>query len=532
MYHHLKSLFGSTRLDRVALALIGIAFAIRLIIACLPVTALAVWFVPDDSFYYFKISQHVATGVGSTFDGEHLTNGYHPLWMLIVAGSMALFGGLGEMAPVHAALILSAILDTATLVLVYAIARKIFAHPAPRIAVLILVALSPVQIGWAVNGLETSLAGLLAVTLAAFPIFYGAGRWPLRRLVIWGVLGGLMILARTDYGLYPFLLSLWYLWRNRTEFLRTALALALPAILVVLPWVLWSWSAVGTPVQESGLALTHTNRELFSYKPREVGTLILWSAYQFLLALKMAIEQTGVAALTIATALVVAVRVALRRSYIAQIRASVTSDTAQVAWVLVAASFLLIVVHGALRWTPRDWYFIAPAILMTFLMVAGLRSLLESAPRRTLAMLGVIVAALFILTAVEIYPKHPAARDMVATAYWLRDNTPADARIAAFNSGIYGYLSQRYVLNSDGLVSHDTFRAIRNRELLAFWQRTGITHFLDFDIARTYRYRTFFGVPEIERYLNEVTTRSAPDSGYHGSQLRFYTVDYAPPMIR
>ena len=38
----------------------------------------------EDGFYYFRIAQHVASGHGSTFDGQHLTNGYHPLWMLLL----------------------------------------------------------------------------------------------------------------------------------------------------------------------------------------------------------------------------------------------------------------------------------------------------------------------------------------------------------------------------------------------------------------------------------------------------------------
>lgn len=39
----------------------------------------------DDSFYYFQIARHLAAGWFSTFDGGiTLTNGYHPLWMLLI----------------------------------------------------------------------------------------------------------------------------------------------------------------------------------------------------------------------------------------------------------------------------------------------------------------------------------------------------------------------------------------------------------------------------------------------------------------
>lgn len=39
----------------------------------------------DDAFYYFKIASNIALGNGSTFNGIYDTNGYHPLWMLILA---------------------------------------------------------------------------------------------------------------------------------------------------------------------------------------------------------------------------------------------------------------------------------------------------------------------------------------------------------------------------------------------------------------------------------------------------------------
>jgi hypothetical protein len=38
----------------------------------------------DDFFYYLKIAQNLAHGAGSTFNGVVPTNGYHPLWMMVV----------------------------------------------------------------------------------------------------------------------------------------------------------------------------------------------------------------------------------------------------------------------------------------------------------------------------------------------------------------------------------------------------------------------------------------------------------------
>ncbi len=39
----------------------------------------------DDFFYYLKIAQNFAHRAGSTFNGIVPTNGYHPLWFLILS---------------------------------------------------------------------------------------------------------------------------------------------------------------------------------------------------------------------------------------------------------------------------------------------------------------------------------------------------------------------------------------------------------------------------------------------------------------
>lgn len=39
----------------------------------------------DDTFYYFKTALNVSRGLGSSFDGINPTNGYHPLWLGLLA---------------------------------------------------------------------------------------------------------------------------------------------------------------------------------------------------------------------------------------------------------------------------------------------------------------------------------------------------------------------------------------------------------------------------------------------------------------
>jgi hypothetical protein len=41
-------------------------------------------FVEDDFYYYLKVAQNVAAGLGSTFNGITRTNGYHPLYFLVL----------------------------------------------------------------------------------------------------------------------------------------------------------------------------------------------------------------------------------------------------------------------------------------------------------------------------------------------------------------------------------------------------------------------------------------------------------------
>lgn len=72
-----------------SIAAIGLLCTVDLSRRFLPISGLYGAF-DDDFFYYAKIAQNLAHGLGSTLDGIHRTNGYHPLWLLILAGFSAI----------------------------------------------------------------------------------------------------------------------------------------------------------------------------------------------------------------------------------------------------------------------------------------------------------------------------------------------------------------------------------------------------------------------------------------------------------
>src|SRR3990167_5060221 len=54
--------------------------AFKIAISFLPVEFLLTKTIDEDAFYYFMLSQNIASGNGATFDRVNPTNGFQPLW--------------------------------------------------------------------------------------------------------------------------------------------------------------------------------------------------------------------------------------------------------------------------------------------------------------------------------------------------------------------------------------------------------------------------------------------------------------------
>lgn len=64
--------------------LLVVAAVVRWPFTTLDFNSLLSNYLADDAFYYFKIASHLATDHRITYDGEQLTNGFHPLWLAVI----------------------------------------------------------------------------------------------------------------------------------------------------------------------------------------------------------------------------------------------------------------------------------------------------------------------------------------------------------------------------------------------------------------------------------------------------------------
>ena len=237
---------GAGRFDLLLIAPAGVAAAITAAVAWTkPLEDSIQSFVRDDSFYYLETARRLASGDGPTFDGLHPTNGFHPLWMMMLVPVFRATGNDRELG-LRVTLALQAItLALPTLLLLGAAGRRLFGSTAAFVMLGVAVALLPTA---QTNGMESGVLLLLAAALV-----YAHARWdvfdlraPPVRLLGVGCLLGMLFLARSDS---VFLIVAWgivALARVRSLAVAARAALAAAGLAVVTgPYLIWNVARFG-----------------------------------------------------------------------------------------------------------------------------------------------------------------------------------------------------------------------------------------------------------------------------------------------
>ena len=521
------------------LLIIAIASAAQLFLITRPLDFLLTHILPDDAFYYFEIAHNIALGLGSTFDGFSMTNGYHPLWMLILVPIFSIFGGdVGALEPIRAALALSVLLNAATGVLVWCILGRFTESVVVRSLGLALWSLNPFFLYESINGLETSLSLFFLALLfwAALRIEKAAEETSpdavsLKHLLILGLVGGFSILARIDTVLFVGAILLWLWQRNPSRGLRQASTAGLVTFICIAPWLLWNYTNFGMILTSSAGATALTNHSLIYH---EVGGAlyesvkgVLYTFFLLHIETGLLVHRTGAPALVLMLFGAMVTLLLLSATWKLRWKLREVSPV----YALIAGFLLLFLLNVGVRWTARPWFFVSFGFFVSIGAVLFFeavrvrwqfgRRLLQGA---TLMLCGLLAFSFFASWYRGLIELYPPQREMYAAALWLDENLP-DARIGVFNAGIIGYFSSAGVINLDGLVNNDAYAAMKERRLYGYLRDANIAHVADFPVYITYRYKSFWGVPDITAKLEEVHTifleaHNKSSDGHHTYRVR------------
>lgn len=457
--------------------LMAAAFLARLPLCLEPPEALLSKAVSDDMFYYLCMARNAAGGRGATVDGENPTNGFHPLWLLVLI-PMYVATGCGA-AFIHGALAALTLFSVLSAWFLYALLRRACGEWPSLLSALVWLC-CPYAVIVGLSGVEAPLYVLL---LGAVSCGHLRGRETGcgARFVL-GLLAGVCVLARLDGAVIAAVIAAEMLaspWARgipaRKRFPRAA-SFAAGCALPVLPWLAWSYARTGSLFQMSGSAIYHQQHVLFRVRTAGApwGSFALsWlsnvaanarGSFSTIALLSGLSPVAGIAAVAVCAALVAAAAVkdpALFRDWLRR--------CAGLAF-LFFYGLMTFLLYCAYLWYSQDWYFYS----VVFTACAALGCVLDLAdgtfsgalPRaaRTAARgaIALCLAAFFTMRTVSWWERGTRGwqLDMYRAARWAAENLPRRARIGSFNSGIAAWYCPQTVINLDGVANGAAHRAV------------------------------------------------------------------------
>jgi len=420
----------------------------------------------DDSFYYFTIARNAVDGLGLTFDGATPTNGFHPLWMMILLLVWPLGG-------IKAGLLIGALCGTATVLICHLLVWRASGTPWAGTATALIMAVNPaLYVSW-LNGLETATA-VLCLTL--FLLVTGRNRQPL----LLGALAGLVVLARTDYILLvlPGLTALFLVQSGEPPARRLrqfALAIA-PLGLAAAGWAVWCRVHTGTLLQTSGMAIPFINSLSIMDSSGTTSPLLIWDRLDKLRLFMTAMRGSsgfGWSLLLLALALLLLLR--------SDGRPWAEREGRAVPGWLLTGLVITTLFHPVIRLHHRIWYHAPFAVTASLVFALALARLGRRHPWHPLR----IISAALLVIAVAI-PFGTGWHRLATSGARTKDDifftlrrimerkAGPDVVVGASDAGYLGFTLPNRVINLDGVVNGKALEAMRAGRLTDYIRGQGM----------------------------------------------------------
>ena len=428
--------------------------------AALPLETLARLF-QDDALFYLTIARHFAEGAGSTFDGLHRTNGYHPLWMLVLSvvhRGLPLAGesGLRIALAFHGVLIAAALLLAARFLAA--------AQMPPRLRLCVLVAM------WAGLGLAN-----VAMEAALWHLAFWSFALAALRLCEREAPGGAWLLCAA---------AVVACYLTRSDSILFLVPMGAVVNLTVArregwgPAIARGAAFLWVPLGLAGAAQVAANVHYFGHA-KTISSTIKVSGINFGFELLRSSDGRLLQSLVHRGIFLGFLAAALAGLAVLALSRASTPVREHVRRLLAGANAYIVLFLGAalltLREPPRTWYYTVSVavVLATWAFVYDERTRARSGREAMLpAYAATALAAALMVASLLVQYGGTKRQNSLAAASWLRQNLgPGQAAFVVDGSGILKYFSERPVIDGDGLVNDFEFkRVVEERRLEEYFR--------------------------------------------------------------
>ena len=460
---------------RIIILILIIALLLRMSIAWQPVSTLVQKVLVDDSLYGYAVAKNIALGNGITYNGVDPTNGFQPLWIFMIAPVFWITKDL-NMA-INFIYTILAFLDVLNVYLLYLLAKKIFSTKVGLVASF-LWAINPLIIFQVMDGLEVTL--YITLVLASLLYYYNVkDKLNLKNMSVLGLLLGLTFLGRGD-GIFLFIVigvhAIFFGKRN-TSYLRfisrEMLVYSLCALLIVSPWLAWSYLTFGTVQESSQLGKYYLAHGYFRFSGPATGSEIPVTIEENAVrAVGSIVHQFGIIdlSLSLSTAVLAIFGILALFSFVKNWKRMLLP----IIFSLVIISFYVFYLWGV------QLRYITPIMPFVIIFTAlGISSIPFG--RKVIALALILICGVYLFNGIVQWDRGYGSWQIetIKDVQWMDANIPSQDIVGSFSSGIPIYFSNHTIVQLDGIMNFGAIDAMLNKSMYSYMKSRNITIWFD-----------------------------------------------------
>lgn len=449
-------------------------------------------YISDDMFYYLKIASNIAQNHGVRFDGRNITNGFHPLYMVIL---VSFFKCIPHFST-HAIRITLSFLACIQIITAYFLYKTLSLFIKNQFAILIgtfFFVFHPFNFFAGLSGIEAPLATFfLCLSMHWYLNMHYNKNISRQKLIILGVLFGLSFLARTsalfiivgivlDHCLHRILIQKNRRYTVFSDFMYLGIAM----FSVIAPWFLWSIVTCKTIFQDSMNAIKFWSTNITALIPAvsqrqdlPVIKKCIWmieTAYQIFFDFNIFF-------------LVVLFLLPLLFSTIHWLQRR-NADIARISLFYTTSlmTAMLWVFYFCHLGHIQHWYFLSSFLSASLFVALSVSIIFEYIKNtfmkysvKTLVVVTLIYAFFLQGNSIIKYGFYPWHKGHLKMAKIVNQKVPQHENVGSFNAGIYSAFSGRTVTNLDGVANHSILPFLKNGALLEYLERENIKYIVDY----------------------------------------------------